>query len=163
MTSKEWQGEPIPPSIIHCLLVYIYILSKHHVFSNTHSSKTHALFPGCFQKNTTIFFFLFSAKHPLVCLLQQKHPLLRQFPEKHHITQLSLQRNQKFPLQPSKSVPSEGANGERNFLDPYQVQATDSSFHIWSLDIAYRHLDLRALRLSAMRGTQKATASCLWL
>ena len=92
-----------------------------------------------------------------------KHPLRRQFPGKHHITQLSLQRNQKFPLQPSKSVPSEGANGERNFLDPYQVQATDSSFHIWSLDIAYRHLDLRALRLSAMRGTQKATASCLWL
>jgi hypothetical protein len=28
-----------------------------------------------------------------------KHPLLRQFPEKHHMTQLSLHRNQKFPLQ----------------------------------------------------------------
>jgi len=28
-----------------------------------------------------------------------KHPLTRQRPEKHHITQLSLQRNQKCPLQ----------------------------------------------------------------
>ena len=28
-----------------------------------------------------------------------KHPLTRQLPGKHHVTQLSFQRNQKFPLQ----------------------------------------------------------------
>jgi hypothetical protein len=33
-----------------------------------------------------------------MCLFQQKHPLIRQLPENHHMTQLSLQRNQKYPL-----------------------------------------------------------------
>jgi hypothetical protein len=29
---------------------------------------------------------------------EKKNPLIRQFPEKHHMTQLHLQRSQKFPL-----------------------------------------------------------------
>lgn len=39
------------------------------------------------------------SKTSSTCLLQQKHPLIRQFPEKHYMTQLSLRRNQTFPLQ----------------------------------------------------------------
>jgi hypothetical protein len=67
MTRKEWQGEPIPHSvvviIVHCLLGYIYI------FPSTHSSRaSHALLPGSFQKTTT-------------CLFSAKHPPMRQFPE----------------------------------------------------------------------------------
>jgi hypothetical protein len=33
-----------------------------------------------------------------------KHPLIRQLPEKHHMTQLNLQRNQKFPLHQPKGM-----------------------------------------------------------
>ena len=44
---------------------------------------SHVLFPGSFQKNT-------------MCLFSAKHPLITQFSEKRHMTQLSLQRNQKF-------------------------------------------------------------------
>ena len=50
---------------------------------------------GYFQKNTM---YLFSAEHAPMCMLNQNQPLIRQFPEKHHMTQLSLLRNQKFPL-----------------------------------------------------------------
>ena len=57
------------------------------------SNTSEASFPGSFQKNTTC---LLSAKQPPTYLLQQKHPLIRQFSEKHHMTQQSLQRNQKF-------------------------------------------------------------------
>jgi hypothetical protein len=46
---------------------------------------------------------LFSEKHPPTNLLQQKYPLIRQFPEKHHMIQVTLQRNQNFPLQLSLS------------------------------------------------------------
>jgi hypothetical protein len=54
-TSKENQCQ----SVVHCLLGYIYTLSKTCVLSSAHSSKTsHALLPDSFQKNTT-------------CLLQQ--------------------------------------------------------------------------------------------
>jgi hypothetical protein len=39
------QGKPMPHSMAHCLLGYIYALSKHEVFSSVHSSKnSHALF-----------------------------------------------------------------------------------------------------------------------
>jgi hypothetical protein len=34
-----------------------------------------------------------------MCLIQKKHPFRRQFPEKQPMTQLSRQRNQKFPPQ----------------------------------------------------------------
>lgn len=82
ISSKEWQGEPIPHSVrvfgVHRLLGSIYTLSKHHVFSRKIS---HALFSGTFQKNTT---YLFPTKYRPMCL-QQKHPLTRQFPEKHHM------------------------------------------------------------------------------
>jgi hypothetical protein len=66
------------------------------VLSRAGSSKiSHTHFPGCFQKNTT---YLFLTKHHPTCLHQQKHPPIRQFPEKYHMTQLSLQKNQKCPL-----------------------------------------------------------------
>jgi hypothetical protein len=39
-----------------------------------------------------------------MCLLQQKYPFIRQFPEKYHVTQLSLQRNQEFPLQSTAAM-----------------------------------------------------------
>ena len=85
MTSKECQGEPIPYSIVHCLLDCIYTPSKHRVFS-----QTYALDRQCMP-----FYQATSRKTPHVCsqqsilpywcLLQQKHPLIRQFPEKYHI------------------------------------------------------------------------------
>ena len=81
MTSKEWQGQPIPSasSTVHWA-IYLYSLQTSPVLSSIHSSKTsHALFPGCLQKNTTC---LFLANYHPTCLLQQKHTLLRQFPEK---------------------------------------------------------------------------------
>jgi hypothetical protein len=40
-TSKEWHGIPIPSSVIHCPLIYIYILSKHHVFSQASALAKH--------------------------------------------------------------------------------------------------------------------------
>ena len=93
----EWQGKPIPHSIIRCLLGYIYTLSKHHVISQVSGlPKTpHALFPACFRKNTT---GLFSTKYPPKFLLQQKNRYITQFQEKYHMRQLSVQRNQKFLL-----------------------------------------------------------------
>jgi hypothetical protein len=102
-TSKEWQGEPMPHSITHYLLGYIYTPSKHHMLSHVSALVKHHIpfFPGSFQKNTIC---LFSAKHPATYLLQQKHPLIRQFPEKHHVTQSSLQRNQKPPPQLSLKI-----------------------------------------------------------
>jgi hypothetical protein len=41
MTSKEWEGEPIPHSIVHSLLGYISTLSKHHMFSQTSALAQH--------------------------------------------------------------------------------------------------------------------------
>jgi hypothetical protein len=72
--------------VVHYQSGYPSTLSRHHVSLNHRSSKTsHALSPSNFQKNTT-------------CLLSAEHTLIRQFLEKHHMTQLSLQWNQKFPL-----------------------------------------------------------------
>jgi hypothetical protein len=72
-TSKEWQGEPIPHSTIHCLLGYIYPFQTSQVLSSVHSSETsHSSFLGSFQKNTTC---PFSAKHPPMCLLWGKNIL----------------------------------------------------------------------------------------
>jgi hypothetical protein len=87
MTIKEWQGEPTAHSIVHCLLGYVYILSKHHVFSQA----------SVLAKYRMSLFQAASRKSPPICS-QQKHPLIRRFPEKHHVAHLSLQRNQEFPL-----------------------------------------------------------------
>ena len=75
---QEVQREPIPHSVVHCLLGYIYILSKHHMFSQASVLAKHYKppFSGSFQKNTT-------------CLLQQNT---------WHNQLYGLQRNQKFPL-----------------------------------------------------------------
>lgn len=79
--------------VSHCLF-YLDPLQTSRVFSSIHASKiSHGLSPGCFQQNTHI------------CSQQNIPPpnvsvsakLIRQFPGKHHMTQLSLQRNQKFP------------------------------------------------------------------
>jgi hypothetical protein len=61
MASKEWQGVSIPSSIVDCPLGYIYILSKHHVFSQASAlAKHHMAFYQtasrttphvCFSKN----------------------------------------------------------------------------------------------------------------
>jgi hypothetical protein len=40
-TSKEWQGKPVPQRVMHCLLGYIYTLSKHHVFSQASALTKH--------------------------------------------------------------------------------------------------------------------------
>jgi hypothetical protein len=40
-----------------------------------------------------------ASKKNTTCLFSAKHPLIRRYPGKHHMTQLSLQRIQKFPLQ----------------------------------------------------------------
>jgi hypothetical protein len=75
-TSKESQSQ----TFIHCLLGFTYTLSKHHMPSQASApAKTsHALLPDSFPKKTS---------------------LIRQCPGKHHMTQMSLQRNQRFPLQ----------------------------------------------------------------
>jgi hypothetical protein len=39
MSSKKWQGKPIPYSVLHCLLGYIYTFSKHHMFSQVSALK----------------------------------------------------------------------------------------------------------------------------
>ena len=84
MTSKEWQGEPMQ----ECLLGYTYALSKHQMpFHQAVSRRT----PHASVLSKTFFHVSASAKHLL----------MRQFPEKYHMTQLSLQQNQKFPLQVS--------------------------------------------------------------
>ena len=64
MTSEEWQGIPIPQSIIHCLLGYTYTLSRHHVFSQASALAEHHTAP--FQAASTTR--LLSAKHPPTCL-----------------------------------------------------------------------------------------------
>jgi hypothetical protein len=40
-TSKEWQGEPMLHSVLHCLLGYIYTFSKHHMFSQVSALVKH--------------------------------------------------------------------------------------------------------------------------
>jgi hypothetical protein len=70
--SKEYQGKPMPYSIVHCLLGYIYLLCKHHVFPQAFNlaKLSHALFLGSFQKSIT---YLFSAKHPPTCSRKTSH------------------------------------------------------------------------------------------
>lgn len=93
MTNNEWQGKPIPYSIVSkdqcqqspakcgkvnqyhtvsstvCWL-YLYPFQTSHVFSSVCFSKTlHGSFSGSFQKNIMC---VFSAKHLPTCLLHQK-------------------------------------------------------------------------------------------
>jgi hypothetical protein len=92
-TSKDWQGKPIPQH--HPLSVRLYLYPC--ALSNVPSRETsHDPFPGSFQKNTMC---LFSVKTHSHVSASAKHPLIGQFPEKYYMTQLNLQRNQKFPLQ----------------------------------------------------------------
>lgn len=70
------QGKPIPHSIIHCLLFYIYTLSKRHLFSQV----------ATLRKYHMLFFQATSRKTPRVCPQQnilscewfsKKHPFIR--------------------------------------------------------------------------------------
>jgi hypothetical protein len=45
-TKKEWQGKPIPSSIVHCILGYKSIFSKHHVLSQASALAKHHM-PLC--------------------------------------------------------------------------------------------------------------------
>ena len=73
-TSKEWQGEPIPHSIIHCLLGYIYTLSKHHVFSQASTlAKHHIAF--FLQKNTMCLFISKQGKRKGVLSITREGPI----------------------------------------------------------------------------------------
>ena len=73
------------PSIIHCPLGYIYILSKHHVFSqaSTLAKTSHALFPGCLQKNLSVFSK--TSSHVSASAKTSSHKTVSR---KHHMTQL---------------------------------------------------------------------------
>jgi hypothetical protein len=74
---ENQQGEPMSE---HHPLSVGYSFQTSHVLSNIHFNKTsHALSPNSFQKSIMC---LFSAKHPLKCLLKQNILPLRQFPEK---------------------------------------------------------------------------------
>jgi hypothetical protein len=58
VTSKEWQGEPIPHRIVQYLLGYIYTLPKHYILSQASTAaKYHMLFSR-----------LHPGKYPHVCL-----------------------------------------------------------------------------------------------
>ena len=54
MISKELQGEPMPHSIVYCLLgLFLHTFQTSRVLSNICSSKTsHALCSGSFKKNS---------------------------------------------------------------------------------------------------------------
>ena len=79
MTSKEWQGEPIPQSIVHSLLGYIYTLSKYHLFSQASALEKHHMPP--FQAAIKNTMSLFLAKHPPTCVLQQEYSLMKNMSE----------------------------------------------------------------------------------
>lgn len=75
-------------------LCWVILFQTSHFLS---SQTLHALLPGSFQKNT-------------MCLFSAKHPLITQFSEKRHMTQLSLQRNQKFLLQDKETLLTNGTS-----------------------------------------------------
>jgi hypothetical protein len=102
-TNKEWQGEPIP----HCLLAYIYTLSKHHVFSQAFTvAKYHMpLFQTASNKQTNKQ----TNTTPHACF-SKNNPLIRQFPEKHHI---STESPKKPEISTSKEFPLDIGPGRR--------------------------------------------------
>lgn len=71
----------------HCLWGYIYILSKHHMFSEASASAKHHM-PSHMSALT---------KYPLMCLLQQNILSQDSF-QKNTMWKSSFQRNQKFQL-----------------------------------------------------------------
>ena len=72
-TSEQWQGEPMPNIIVHCLLGYTYTLSKHHVFSQASAlANITCLFPRWLpEKNKNKNRCLFSTKRIPTFLPQQ--------------------------------------------------------------------------------------------
>ena len=68
-TSKALQGKPMQQYCSLSIAFYLDSFQTLHVLSSIHfSKKSHVLSPESFAKNTMC---LFSAKHPLTCLLQQ--------------------------------------------------------------------------------------------
>ena len=64
--SAEWQGEPIPHRGVHCLLSYIYTLSKNHVFAQAPTLAKHHM----------PLFQVASRKTPRVCSQQNILPCI---------------------------------------------------------------------------------------
>ena len=100
-TSKGWQGETMNTTWHHPLSVglSIYPFQISCILSSIWSAleKYHMpFFQIAFRKHLVSVL----SKTPLhMVSASAKHPLIWQFSEKHHMTQLSLQRNQKFPRQ----------------------------------------------------------------
>lgn len=67
VVSKEWQGKPIPHSVLHCLLGYIYALFKHHMFSQVSAVAKHHMPP----------FQVASRKTPCLCSQPNILPCVR--------------------------------------------------------------------------------------
>jgi hypothetical protein len=73
MTRKELQGEPVLYRDVDHLLGYTFQTS--HALSSIHTCRTSYAISQAASRETS-----------LVCS-QQKHPLIRQFPEKYHMTE----------------------------------------------------------------------------
>ena len=97
--SKEWQGEPIPQSTVHCLLDYIYILPKHHVFSQASVLAKHymPLFLATFRKTPHVY----SQQNFLPCVcFSKKFSRRTVYRKTSHNTTESPKKPQKYPLHP---------------------------------------------------------------
>jgi hypothetical protein len=95
--SKDWQDKPMPHSVVHCLLGYIYTLSKHHVSSQV-SAPWNITRPFSRQLPEKHYVSILS-KTSSICLPQQNILSYDNFHKSITWYNLSLQRNQKFPLQ----------------------------------------------------------------
>jgi hypothetical protein len=93
MAGKEWQGELILHGTVHGQCGYIYSFSKRQVSS---SRTAHAPFPDGFQKNSICFLSKTSSYLP-GSGITSSHKTISRKKKSHGI--VSLQRNQRFPLQ----------------------------------------------------------------
>jgi hypothetical protein len=101
MTSKELQ------CTVHCLSDYAYTLSKHCASTQVFIlAKHHMLPPEKYHMSA-------SAMHPLTWLLH-RNILSVSRGKKNHMIQVSLQRNQKFPLQ----LPFPSDEKKKKYRDP---------------------------------------------
>lgn len=100
---------PVPHSLIHCRLGYIYTFSKHCMFSQAFTlAKQHVPLSRQLLEKHHVSVLIKTSSHvsasvkpSLYMSVSSKHALTRESSEKYRMTPLSLQRNQKFPFQPS--------------------------------------------------------------
>ena len=89
-------------TLIHCLLGYTYTLSKNHLSSHVSALAKHRM---PFSQGVSRKHYVSVLPKASSCVsASAKHPLIRQVPGKHHMTQPSLQRNQKFLSNSRKQV-----------------------------------------------------------